>query len=65
MIFVILIEKIVCFGAVTFRVKKLTQRKIKFLIDEINRKAPGKKYITNKSDVYHNEDTRSLDIIDS
>ena len=33
--------------------------------DEKNSKRPKKSYITNKTDFYHNDDTWSLDILDS
>ena len=46
-------------GAVTFLVKKMTQRKIKLFVDEINAKTSKKSSFTNESDVYRNEDTSS------
>ena len=41
----------------------MTQKNIKIFINEIYSKLPKKNYITNKTDVYHIDDTRSLDII--
>ena len=42
----------------------MTQKNIKIFINEIYSKPPKKKYATNKADVYHIDDTWSLDILD-
>ena len=42
----------------------MTQKNIKIFINEIYSKPPKKNYITNKTDVYHNVDIWSLDILD-
>ena len=42
----------------------MTQKNIKVFINEIYSKPPKKYYTTNKTDVYHIDDTWSLDIID-
>ena len=42
----------------------MTQKNIKIFINEIYSKPPKKHYPTNKTDVYHFEDTWSLDILD-
>ena len=42
----------------------MTQKNIKIFINEIYSKAPKKNYITNKTDVYCNDDIWSLDILD-
>ena len=42
----------------------MTQKNIKIFINEIYSKAPKKYYPTNKTDVYHIDDTWSLDILD-
>ena len=42
----------------------MTQKKIKFFINEIYSKPPRKNYATNKTNVYHIDDTWSLDILD-
>ena len=42
----------------------MTQKTIKFFIDEIYSKPPKTKYPTNKTDVYHSDDIWSLDILD-
>ena len=42
----------------------MTQKNIKIFIDEIYSKPPKKNYATNKTDVYHNDDIWSLDILD-
>ena len=42
----------------------MTQKNIKMFINEIYSKPPKKNYITNKTDVYHIDDTWSLDILD-
>ena len=42
----------------------MTQRNIKIFINENYSKPPKKNYATNKTDVYHIEDTWSLDILD-
>ena len=42
----------------------MTQKNIKIFINEIYSKPPKKNYITNKTDVYHIDDTWSLDILD-
>ena len=42
----------------------MTQKNIKFFINEIYSKPPRKYYPTNKTDVYHIDDTWSLDILD-
>ena len=42
----------------------MTQKNIKIFINEIYSKPPKKYYITNKTDVYHIDDTWSLDILD-
>ena len=42
----------------------MTQKNIKLFIDEIYSKPPKKNYVTNKTDVYHIDDTWSLDILD-
>ena len=43
---------------------KMTQKNIKIFINEIYSKPPKKYYVTNKTDVYHIDDTWSLDILD-
>ena len=42
----------------------MTQKNIKIFINEIYSKPPKKYYPTNKTDVYHIDDTWSLDIVD-
>ena len=42
----------------------MTQKNIKIFINEIYSKPPRKNYATNKTDVYHIDDTWSLDILD-
>ena len=42
----------------------MTQKIIKIFLNEIYSKPPKKKYITNKTDVYHIDDIWSLDILD-
>ena len=42
----------------------MTQKNIKMFINELYSKPPLGYYATNKSDVYHIEDTWSLDILD-
>ena len=42
----------------------MSQKNIKIFINEIYSKPPKKNYITNKTDVYHIDDTWSLDILD-
>ena len=42
----------------------MTQKSIKIFINEIFSKPPKKYYPTNKTDVYHNGDNWSLDILD-
>ena len=42
----------------------MTQKNIKIFINEIYSKPPKKNYPTNKTDVYHIDDIRSLDILD-
>ena len=42
----------------------MTQKNIKIFINEIYSKGPKKNYATNKTDVYHVDDTWSLDILD-
>ena len=42
----------------------MTQKDNKIFINEIYSKRPRKSYPTNKTDVYHIDDTRSLDILD-
>ena len=42
----------------------MTQNNIKIFINEIYSKPPKKYYPTNKTDVYHIDDTWSLDILD-
>ena len=42
----------------------MTQKKIKIFINEIYSKPPRRYYVTNKTDVYHIDDTWSLDILD-
>ena len=42
----------------------MTQKNIKIFINEIHSKPPKKYYATNKTDVYHIDDTWSLDILD-
>ena len=42
----------------------MTQKNIKIIINQINSKPPKKYYPTNKTDVYHIDDTWSLDILD-
>ena len=42
----------------------MTQKNIKFFINEIYSKGPKKYYTTNKTDVYHIDDIWSLDILD-
>ena len=41
----------------------MTQKNIKLIINEIYSKPPKKNYPTNKTDVYHIDDTWSLDIL--
>ena len=43
----------------------MTQTKSNVFIDENYSKPPKNNYITNKTDAYRNDDTRSLDILDS
>ena len=42
----------------------MTQKNIKIIINEIYSKPPKKYYPRNKTDVYHIDDTWSLDILD-
>ena len=42
----------------------MTQKNIKIFINEIYSKPPERNYPTNKTDVYHNDDIWSLDILD-
>ena len=42
----------------------MTQKSIKIFINEIYSKPNKKNYATNKTDVYHIDDIRSLDILD-
>ena len=42
----------------------MTQKNIKIFINEIYSKPPKKKYVTIKTDVYHIDDTWSMDILD-
>ena len=42
----------------------MTQKNIKIFINEIYSKGPKRNYATNKTDVYHFDDTWSLDILD-
>ena len=42
----------------------MTQKNIELFINEIYSKPPKKNYVTNKTDVYHNDDILSLDILD-
>ena len=42
----------------------MTQKNIKIFINEIYSKPPKKNYATNKTDVYHIDDTWSLDFLD-
>ena len=42
----------------------MTQKSTKIFINEIFSKPSKKNYATNKTDVYHNDDTWSLDILD-
>ena len=42
----------------------MTQKNIEIFINEIYSKPPKKYYVTNKTDVYHIDDTWSLDILD-
>ena len=42
----------------------MTQKSIKIFINEIYSKPPKKKSATNKTDVYHIDDIRSLDKLD-
>ena len=42
----------------------MTQNNIKIFINEIYSKPPKKYYPTNKTDVYHIDDTWSLDVLD-
>ena len=42
----------------------MTQKNIKIFLSEIDSKAPKRNYATNKTDVYHIDDTWSLDILD-
>ena len=44
--------------------QKMTQKNIKIFIDETYSKGLRKNYPTNKTDVYHVDDTWSLDILD-
>ena len=41
----------------------MTQKNIKILINEIYSKGPKRNYATNKTDIYHIDDTWSLDIL--
>ena len=41
----------------------MTQKTIKLFISEIYFNGPKRKYITNKTDVYHIDDIWSLDIL--
>ena len=43
---------------------EMAQKNIKILMSEIYSKPPKKYYATNKTDVYHNDDVWSLDILD-
>ena len=42
----------------------MTQKNIKIFINEIYSKGPKRNYATNKTDVYHIDDTWSIDILD-
>ena len=42
----------------------MTQKNIKIFINEIYSKPPNTNFITNKTDVYHIDDTWSLDLLD-
>ena len=42
----------------------MTQKNIKIFVNEIYSKGPKRNYATNKTDVYHIDDTWSLDILD-
>ena len=42
----------------------MTQKNVKFFINEIYSKPPQRNYITNKTDVHHIDDIWSLDILD-
>ena len=42
----------------------MTQKKLRTFINEICSKPPKRKYVTNKTDVYHIDDIWSLDILD-
>ena len=42
----------------------MTQKNFKIFINEIYSKGPKLNYATNKTDVYHIDDTWSLDILD-
>ena len=42
----------------------MTQKSIKYFIDEFFSKPPKKNYVTNKTDVYHIDDIWRLDISD-
>ena len=42
----------------------MTQKNIKIFINEIYSKGPKKNFVRNKTDVYHNDDIWSLDILD-
>ena len=42
----------------------MTQKNINIFIKKIYSKPPKKNYATNKTDVYHIDDIRSLDILD-
>ena len=41
----------------------MTQKNIKVFINEIYAKPPKRNFVTNKTDVYHIDDIRSLDIL--
>ena len=43
---------------------KMTQKTIKSFINEVYSRAPKNNYATNKTDVYHNDDFSSSDILD-
>ena len=42
----------------------MTQKTIKYFLDEIYSKPPKKNFVTNKTEVYHNGDVWSSDIMD-
>ena len=42
----------------------MTQKNNKTIKNEIYSKGPKRNYTTNKTDVYHNEDIWSLDVLD-